>query len=232
MTVSNPNQQIWWLAKAFYRQKQKRNWLPPGFGPGHKFWRHFQRLRWRLVKEGWLKLWKVYLVAQFFYSPDPEGLYPQMLYGDKAAQKFQYYLERKKRRVGRVHVKELQSEFSLDPNRVKSLFIQSAWALESFLRGGFTEEEAFKGFPHEFHPYFVVINPTIWDKFCHHDSSGFSEEIKKAFEFLYSSLDGGRDRRIEAMREEYERARREQASVWKRFDRRAAVEEVPLDLGG
>lgn len=125
-------------------------------------WVHFRRA-WIWMRDNDALLqghYKVYLKAQFHYAPhrDREKVWPTMLYNHKATQKWKWYLEHKKRRLGGVIPGILDYEKDLSTNRLRSVFEQASWDLEGFIRGGFDEDEALRAFESAFDPLFILAS--------------------------------------------------------------------------
>lgn len=204
--MSDGEEGVWALAKAFYRLKRRP--LPRGFGPGHKTWIFFQRTRNTLIQCGLQPWWKTFIYAQFHYCRDRNKLFPNMIYGDNALAKYSWYMKKKKRRMGKVYGGELEGELALDSAYIDSHFQTSAWRLEGYTRRGIDEVTAYKLFPNEFHPLFVAVGALNELK---KGDKEFRPKVLKWFNKLMRHRQG---RFIPEAQRRYHSAREDQGKRW------------------
>lgn len=161
--------------KLFYHFKERP--IPEGVRPGTPYWTYFERLRVLLVSKNIERQWKTYIQAQFRGDgSNRDRVWPQMLCSERSMANFQSRVEYLKRRYGVVHTKELENEVDLGLSRYRGAFLQATWYLENMKRNGLTAVDAFKAFPHEFHPFFVLSYPGVWLRLVHKES-GFSADV-------------------------------------------------------
>lgn len=221
--ASAERDQIFWIAKIFYREK--RHHMPREFGPRHKMWVHFLRARlWMLALKALARgKYKTFIKAQFEYAPgkDPERVFPQMLYNHRATQKWQWYLDKKERRLGTVLDADLSYEKDLSTNRLKAFFEQGAWELEGLVRSGFTEEEALRAFEGLFDPSFILASPGAIGR-LEKNEKHYGPRVRAAFNRFRAKL----PKAIQRMRRLYGECRTGQEGQW---DRRLAVRRLQLE---
>lgn len=223
-TANTENEQVYWIAKIFYRIKGRA--LPGYFGPRHKLWIHFRRARlWMIgldaLEEG---KYKTFLKAQFEYAPgsDPAQVWPNMLYSHRATRNWKWYLDKKARRLGGIIPGILDYEKSLSTNRTQSLFEQNAWDLEGYVRSGFTVHEAFHVFWSIFEPGFILASPGAAAQF-EKDQDYFGPLVKELYPMVK-----GRTKALHKMRTLYGKCREQQQERWGKrlLVRRFQLEDV------